>query len=161
MTNNKSPKNLLEAINRIAFFSYEPAVEKYPFLKKYLKREIDLKAEWTLLMTAAGAGYVLLTKEDYHGEHDEIIKSIESVNGLPGIVKKFMDFMSDMYKNDEKFYHIGIGAWIMRQIKGNNILLEGKEETLKQIDEINITVVQLLNSTIEDYVRRKNKNTSK
>lgn len=151
----------MEAIWRIALFSYEPTIKKYPFLKKYLKREKDPKMQWVLLMTAAGAGYVLLTKEDYPGEHDEIEKSIESINGLPGIVMNFMEFMSDLYKKDEKFYAIGIGSWIMRQIKGNNILCEGKEEALKQIDEINITVGKLLSFTIEDYVTSKIKNTSK
>jgi hypothetical protein len=58
MINNESPKNLLEAISRIALFSYEPAIKKYPFLEKYLKRGKDPKMEWVLLMTAAGAGYV-------------------------------------------------------------------------------------------------------
>jgi len=155
MADNESPKNLLEAISRITLFSYEPAMLKYPFLKKYLERQKDPKAQWILLMTAAGAGYVLLTKEEYPGEHDEITRVIESVNGLPGIVKVFMEFMTDMYKTNKLYYEIGIGAWIIRQIKGDNIFLEGKEETFKQMDEINMTVVRLLNSTIEDYVSRR------
>jgi len=70
MTNNKSPKSLLEAIARIAYFSYEPTIKKYPFLKKYLKREKNPKLWWGSLVAIAGAGYVLLTKEDYPGEHD-------------------------------------------------------------------------------------------
>ncbi len=150
-TNNKSPENLLKAIYRIAFFSYEPAIAKYPFLKKYLKKEKDPKARWVILMTAAGVGNALLTKEAYPGKRDEILKSIESISGLAEIVNNFCDFMLGMYKENEKFYQIGFGAWIIRHIRDNKPLPEERDETLKEMDEINQTVGQLLNATIEDY----------
>ena len=159
MTNNKSQKSLLEAIARMALFSYEPAIKKHPFLLKYLQSAKDPKMDWVLLMTAAGAGYVLLTKEDYPGEHDEMAKSVQSTDGLPGIVAKFMEFMSGLYQKDERFYHLGIGAWMVRQIKGEEFSDVGKEEAIKQVDEVNVSVGRLLTLTIDDYVKSRIKKT--
>ncbi len=155
MNNDKSAGSLFEAICRIADFSYEPAIQKHPFIKEYLEKEKDPRSEWILLVTAAGTGYVLLTKEDYPGEHDEIRRSMESINGLPEIVQNFIEFMTRMYEQDKVLYRIGMGAWIMHQMVGDNFSLVEKDEMLKQIDEINVTTGKLISLAIENYVKRK------
>jgi len=140
--------SLFEAISRISYFSYEPTITKYPFLKKYLNKEKDPRAEWVLWMTAAGAVYVLLTKEAYPGEHDEIIKSIKNVEGLQKIVKDCANFMSDIYKNNIKLYPYAIGFWIITRIKR-------EKPTLEELEGIPQDIGKLFNSTIQDYEAKK------
>ena len=97
----KEPARLLEAIVRIAHFSYEPSISKYPFLKEYLTKEKNPKTEWVLLMTVAGTGYALLTKEGYHGEHDELMKSIIEVKGLGVDIGKILTSTIHDYEKDK------------------------------------------------------------
>lgn len=155
---NESDGSLLEAISRIAYFSYEPTIQKYPYIKEYMEKNAessDLRLDWAMLVTAAGAGYVLLTEEDYPGEHAEMTRSIESMDELSTIVKAFSDFMTKMYAANEQFYHIGMGAWILHQITGKEFAVLDKDKWLEQADEINVTVGQLITLTIEDYVKKR------
>lgn len=144
----KQPFNLLEAIARIAKFSYEPSIIKYPFLKKYLKKEKDPEKEWVLWVTAAGAGYALSKKEAYSGEHDELIKSIASIKGLSGLVENFTVFIQDVYKNNKKLYPVGIGFWVIEKIKGD-------KPSVEELDNFPFDIGKLLDLTIEDYEAKK------
>jgi hypothetical protein len=144
----KAPSSLFETISRISYFAYEPIIAKYPFLKEYLKKEKDPRTAWSLWMTAAGAAYVLLTKEAYLGEHNEIIESIENVEGLQNFVKDCANFMSDVYKKNRKFYPHAIGFWIVTRIKG-------EKPTLEELEGLPQDITKLLNSTIQDYEAKK------
>ena len=141
-------KSLLEAINRISQFSYELFITKYPFLKDYLSKEKDSKAEWVLWMTSAGAGYALTTKEAYPGEHDELIKSITAINGLPKIVENFTIYIQDVYKNNSKLYPFGIGFWVITKIKNG-------KPTIEESEGLGLAIGKILNSTIQDYEAKK------
>ena len=151
MFTEKEPTSLLEAITRISSFSYEPLILKYPYFEEYLKKYKDPKAELTLWMTAAGAGYALVTKETYVGEHDEIINSIEEVDGLSNLVediaKKFHSF-----KGNEKERGLVLPIWIISNLKN-------EKPTKEDIDGPGIDMAKLLDSCIRDYeVKQLNKN---
>jgi hypothetical protein len=142
--------NLLTSIARIAELSFELSMAKFPFLKKYFKDVNDPQKEWVLWVTAAGAGYVLLTKESYPGEHDEIINSIESIEGLPKIVAEFVNSMNKIIKTKKELYPFGIGMWILTSIKK-------VKPTVKELKTFSQTIVELLNLTIENYEEEKQK----
>jgi hypothetical protein len=143
MAAEKEPTSLLEAIARISTFSYEPLVSKYPYFKDYLKKHEDPKAELTLWMTAAGAGYALVTKEAYAGEHDEIIKSILTIEGLQRLVEDFAKKVSD-FKDNEKKRALVIPIWIISHLK------DGKP-TMEDINGPGIDIAKLLDLCIRDY----------
>ena len=143
MAAEKEPKSLLEAITRISTFSYEPLVSKYPYFKDYLKKHEDPKAELTLWMTAAGAGYALVTKEAYAGEHDEIIKSILTIEGLQRLVEDFAKKMSGIKDNDENRALI-LPIWIISHLKN-------EKPTMEDINGPGIDIAKLLDSCIRDY----------
>jgi len=147
----KQTSSLLEAITRIAKFSYEPCIAKYPFIKEYLKNKEDPKGEWILWVTAAGSGYALSKKEAYSGEHDELIKSITTVGELPKFVENFAIFIQDVYKNNNKLYPIGIGFWIITRIKN------GKPST-EELNSFPMDIGKILDSTIQDYEEKRIKN---
>lgn len=148
--NNSEPKNLFEAISRISYFSYEPAIGKFPYLKEYLKGQKDPKSEWTLMMTAAGTGYALLKEESYVGEHDELIQSISAVTGLPNIIEKYENFIRDVYKDTPDLYPHAMAFWIITQIKNG-------KPTIEELDGLGKNISNILYSTIHDYEATKAK----
>ena len=143
MVTEKEPTSLLEAITRISALSYEPLVLKYPYFEEYLKKHKDPKAELTLWMTAAGAGYALVTKETYAGEHDELINSIITVEGLKNLVediaKKFHDF-----KDNEEERGLVLPIWVISHLKN-------EKPTKEDINGPGIDIAKLLDSCIRDY----------
>lgn len=147
MTPKQAP-SLLEAITQMAKFSYEPCIVKYPFLKEYLKNEKKPEEEWILWITAAGVGYALSKKEAYPGEHDELIKSIVAVEGLQKFVEDFSIFIQDVYKNNKKFYPIGIGFWIITKIKNG-------KPSMEELNSFPTDIGKVLDSTIQDYEEKK------
>jgi hypothetical protein len=146
----EEPSSLLEAIYRISNFSYECIIAKYPFLKEYSNNKKDPKGNWALWMTAAGAGYVLLTKEAYPGEHDEIEKSILTTSdALPKIVVSFMQFISDVSKDNKKNLSLEIiGFWVITKFKE-------EKPTLEEANEIGQDIGKILTLTIHDYETKK------
>ena len=140
----KQSKTLLEAIVRISGFSYETCIAKYPFLKEYLKNEKNPKESWILWVTAAGVGYALSKKEAYSGEHDELIKSITTIEGLHKIVENFAIFIQETYKNNKKLYPLSIGFWIITKIKNN-------KPSSEELENFPIDIGKLLDLAIEDY----------
>lgn len=147
MTTEKEPSSLLEAIVRISSFSYEPLVSKYPFFNDYLKNHKDPKAELTFCMTAAGAGYVLVTKEAYVGEHDEITKSILTIDGLYEFVEDFANIMLRVQDN-EKQRTLALPVWVISHLKG-------EKPTTEDIEGPGIDIAKLLDLCIRDYEAKK------
>lgn len=145
----KEPKTLLEAITRISAFSYEPLVSKYPFFKDYLEKHEDPKAELVLWMTAAGAGYALATKESYVGEHDEIINSVEEVEGLSNLAEDIARKLHSL-KDNETERGLLIPVWIISNIKNET-------PTKEDINGPGIDMVKLLDSCIRDYEEKQSK----
>ncbi len=94
-------------------------------------------------MTAAGAGYALVTKEAYAGEHDEIIKSILTIEGLQRLVEDFAKKVSD-FKDNEKKRALVIPIWIISHLK------DGKP-TMEDINGPGIDIAKLLDLCIRDY----------
>jgi len=145
----KEPTSLLEAITRISTFSYEPLVSKYPYFKDYLEKHEAPKAELTLWMTAAGAGYALATKEAYVGEHDEIIKSIVKIEGLNNLVediaKKFHNF-----KDNEEERALVLPFWVISHLKN-------EKPTKEDINGPGIDIAKLLDLCIRDYEVKQSK----
>ncbi len=151
MVTEKEPTTLLEAITRISAFSYEPLILKYPYFEKYLKKHKDPKAELTLWMTAAGAGYALVTKETYVGEHDEIINSIEEVEGLSNLVEDIAKKLHN-FKDNENERALVLPIWIISHLKN-------EKPTKEDINGPGIDMAELLDSCIRDYeVKQLNKN---
>lgn len=146
MITEKEPSSLLEAITRISALSYEPLVVKYPFFKDYLIKLQDPKAELTLWMTAAGAGYVLVTKEAYIGEHDEIIKSTLTVDNLHRLVDDFAKFMSNT--QNEKQRTLALPLWVISHIKND-------KPTIEDINGPGIDIAKLLDLCIREYEEKK------
>ena len=147
MTTENEPLSLLEAITRISALSYEPLVSKYPFFNDYLKKHKDPKAKLTFWMTAAGAGYVLVTKEAYVGEHDEIIKSILTIDGLHGFVEDCANIMSRIQDN-EKQRTLALPVWVISRLKG-------EKPTIEDIKGPGIDIAKLLDLCIRDYEAKK------
>ena len=149
----KGSPNLLEAITRISYFSYEPSIAKYSFLKDYLEKKDKPKEEWVLWMTAAGVGYALSTKEAYPGEHDELLKSIEEIDDLPKIVESFAVFIQNVYKNKNELYPLGIGFWVITKIKD-------EKPTVEEANGLCLDIGEILSSTIQDFEAEKAKNSN-
>jgi hypothetical protein len=147
MATENEPSSLLEAITRISALSYEPLVSKYPFFNDYLKKHKDPKAELTFWMTAAGAGYALVTKEAYVGEHDEIIKSILTIDGLHGFVEDCANTMSGIQDN-EKQRALALPVWVISRLKG-------EKPTMEDIKGPGIDIAELLDLCIRDYEAKK------
>lgn len=149
MKANQLP-SLLEAISRISNFSYERFIAKYPSLREYSNKKKDPKDDWVLWMTAAGAGYALLTKETYLGEHDEIEKSISTTSeALLKIVVSFMQTMADFSKNTKKPLSVEmIGLWVLSNFKE-------EKPALEEANEIGPDIGEILISTIHDYEKQR------
>lgn len=147
MTKEKKPSSLLEAIVRISAFSYEPLVSKYPFFKDYLKKYKDPKGKLTLWMTAAGAAYALVTKEEYVGEHDEISNSILAIDGLHPLVQDCSNLMLQSQEN-ERQRTLAIPVWIISRLKG-------EKPTREDIEGPGIDMAKLLDLCIRDYEAKK------
>jgi len=147
MTTEKEPSCLLEAIARISAFSYEPLVSKYPLIKKYLKKHKDPKEELTLWMTAAGAAYALVTKEAYAGEHDEIINSILTIDGLHALVKDCSKLMLQSQDNERQRTFV-LPFWIIWRLKG-------EKPTIEDIEGPGVDIAKLLDLCIRDYEAKK------
>ena len=151
MVTEKEPKSLLEAVTRISAFSYESLILKYPYFAEYLKKHKDPKAELTLWMTAAGAGYALVTKESYVGEHDEIINSIKEIERLGNLVEDIAKKISDLKDNEENRTFI-LPIWIISHLKN-------EKPTMEDINGPGIDIAKLLDSCIRDYeAKQLNKN---
>lgn len=146
MTTEEKPSSLLEAIARIAAFSYEPLVDKYPYLKDYLKRYDDPKEELTLWMTAAGAAYTLVTEEAYAGEHSEISHSILAIDGLYALVEDCRNLMLRSHDN-EKQRTLALPVWVISRLKN-------AKPTMEDISGPGIDIAKLLDSCIRDYEAR-------
>ena len=139
----KASSSLLEAIARISNFSYKPIIAKYPFIKKYLKREKDPQTEWVLWMTAAGSGYALSTKESYPGEHGELVKSVTNIgSGLSKLVENFTVSIHNAYKWDEERYQSMIGIWVITKIKNGKPTLEEANGVAQGITKLLILAIQ-------------------
>jgi hypothetical protein len=147
MTTEKEPSCLLEAIARISAFSYEPLVHKYPLLKEYLKKHKDPKEELTLWMTAAGAAYALVTEEAYAGEHNEIINSILTIDGLHALVKDCSNLMLQSQDN-ERQRTLALPVWIISRLKD-------EKPTMEDIEGLGIDIAKLLDSCVRDYEAKK------
>lgn len=142
-TAKNAPASLLQAITQISDLSYEPLVTKYSFFNNCLKKYKNPKAELTLWMTAAGAGYVLATKEGYPGEHDEIIKLVGQVPSLSGFVKDFADIMAKV-KDDEKQRAMALPMWVLFHLKGEN-------PTMEELKGPGVDIAKILDLTIREY----------
>lgn len=138
------PPNLLSAIAQISNFSYEGFIEKYPFLREYLKKNKDPKGEWNVWVTAAGAGYALSTKEAYKGEHDELIKSISNIKGYSNAVENFAVFIQDIYKTMKEQYPVAIGFWIIMKIKNG-------KPTADELKQFPKDIGKMLDLTIRNF----------
>jgi len=149
MNKDKEPSSLLEAIARISSFSYEPLVHKYPILKEYLKKHNNPQEELTFWMTAAGAAYALVTRETYAGEHDELINSIESIEGLHKFVEDCSNIMLQS-QDDEQERTLALPVWIVSHLKG-------EKPTMEDIKGIGADISILLDTRIRDYEAKRNK----
>jgi hypothetical protein len=147
MATKYEPKSLLEAIARISTFSYEPLILKYPYFEQYLKKYKDPKAEFTLWMTAAGAGYALVTKESYVDEHDEIINSVEEVEGLGSLVEDIAKQLHNLKDNEQK-RALMLPVWIISHLKN-------EKPTEEDINGPGIDMAKLLDSCIRDYEEKQ------
>jgi|GEM_PF-2042278 len=143
----EGPASLLEAIARVSAFSYEPFVHKYPSFKGYLEKRKNPKEDLILWMTAAGAAYALVTKEAYPGEHDEIINSILTIDGLEALVKDCTSLMLQS-QDDERKRTLALPVWIISRLKG-------EKPTMEDIEGIGIDIAKLLDSCIRDYEAKK------
>lgn len=147
MATENEPTSLLEAIARISTFSYEPLILKYPYFEQYLKKHKDPKAEFTIWMTAAGAGYALVTKELYVGEHDEIINSVEKVEGLGSLVEDIAKQLHNLKDNEQK-RALMLPVWIISHLKN-------EKPTEEDINGPGIDMAKLLDSCIRDYEEKQ------
>ncbi len=143
----KEPASLMEAIVRIATASYEPLVLKYPFMREYLAKYEEPQAQLTLLLTAAGAGSVLATKEGYPGEHDEVIAALIGIDGLTGIIQDFAAGLAKV-KDDRKQLALAFPAWIVSRIKG-------EKPTMEEIKGPGMDMAKLLKLAIRDYETKR------
>jgi hypothetical protein len=149
MDMEKEPTSLLEAIARISAFSYKSLIEKYPFLKEYLKGDENPRKKLIFWMTAAGVGYALAAKEEYPGEHDELIESIVKIDGLSEFVENFAAIMSKI-KGDDHKRASALPIWIMSHLKGKN-------PTMEDVNGPGIDIARLLDLCVRTYEVKKNK----
>lgn len=147
MTTEKEPATLMEAIARIAAASYQPLTTKYPYMRAYLDKYEDPQAQLTLLLTAAGAGSALMSKEMYTGEHNEIIAAIIAVDGLNSVIRDFAAGIAKV-KDDKKQLPLALPAWLMSRIKG-------EKPTMEEITGPGMDMAKLLKLAIRDYETKR------
>ena len=145
----KEPTNLLEAIARISACAYAPLTSKYPFFNEYLKKYENPREKLIFLMTAAGVGYALATKEGYRGEHDELIESIVKIDGLSKFAENFAATMSKI-KDDEHKRASALPVWVITHLKGG-------KPTMEDVNGPGIDIVKLLDLCVRDYEAKRNK----
>ncbi|MFA6295932.1 MAG: hypothetical protein WC663_01115 [Patescibacteria group bacterium] len=142
--------SFVKEITRVAYFSYEPFIQKYSFVKKYLEKYDKPREEWILYITSAGLGYALSRKEVYPNEHNELIESVSNIGGLKTLVSNFTKFR----QNNKKFDSINMGFWVLSNIK------KGKP-TIEELEKFPADINKILDSTISEYESKRLKNKSK
>ncbi|MCK5106019.1 MAG: hypothetical protein KAQ76_00510 [Elusimicrobiales bacterium] len=149
MDTEKEPTNLLQSIAQISACAYAPLTSKYPFFYEYLKKYENPRKKLIFLMTAAGVGYALATKEGYRGEHDELSESILGIEGLSKFAENFAAIMSKI-KDDEHKRASALPVWVISHLKG-------EKPTMEDVNGPGIDIAKLLDLCIRDYEAKRNK----
>ena len=111
----------VDAIKTLVITSLVPLIDKYPLLADTLNssESENPTAEWDFYMISACAGIILMSNEEFKGEH----KAIE--DRLNELDKNFMRAIVDLSKfieNSTDNYDEGIatiGYWVIWNIKKN------------------------------------------
>lgn len=94
-------------------------LDKYPVLREIFDSSKSDKPsdDWNYFMTAAGCGLILMSNEDYKGEHKEVMKTCVKIDkNLPRAIDDFIKFMSK-YDGTDEGYIANIGLWVLWNIK--------------------------------------------
>lgn len=142
----EEPSSLVEAIARIAKFSYEPSIKKYPYLKTHIKKLSNPEDDWVVYVATAGIAYALITKDAYPGENEEINESIKS-NGLYNAVSTAFDFIKKIHDTDARFFRYGMGLWVWHN-------LTTEKPTPEIYDSFFLDIGKLLDTAIKDYEKK-------
>lgn len=109
----------VDAIKTMVITSLVPMIDKFPILKTLLNSSQSEKPaeEWDFFMVSAITGVILLTNEEYKGEHDAIEERLneldrnymKAVNDLSSFMEKTTDNLDERIAT--------IGYWVLWNVK--------------------------------------------
>lgn len=116
MSNNVTA---VDAIKTLVITSLVPMIDKFPLLKDTLNssKSNNPADEWDFFMTSACSGIILMTNEEYKGEHEAV------QNRLTELDKNYMVAVDDLLKFMEKASDdldqklATLGYWILWNVK--------------------------------------------
>lgn len=109
----------VDAIKTLAITSLVPMVDKFPLLKDLLNssKSNNPADEWDFFMTSACAGIILISSEEYKGEHEAVENRLNELdkNYMMAVndLKQFMEKASDDL--DQKI--ATLGYWLLWNVK--------------------------------------------
>lgn len=109
----------VDAIKTLAITSLVPMIDKFPLLKDLLNssKSDNPADEWDFFMTSACAGIILISSEEYKGEHEAV------ENRLNELDKNYMMAVNDLKKfmekaSDDLDQNIAtLGYWLLWNVK--------------------------------------------
>lgn len=140
MSNNVTT---VDAIKTLVITSLVPMIDKFPLLKDTLNssKSNNPADEWDFFMTSACAGIILITKEEYKGEHEAV------ENRLKELDKNYMSAVTDLMKfmekgSDDLNQRIAtLGYWILWNVKQDKPTDEELQQLSLPIGNYIMTVV--------------------
>jgi hypothetical protein len=148
MRNEDSKKNVVDAIRTISISSLNLLISDYPGLEEILKNSKSLNPadDWYYFMTSAGAGLVLMSTEDYKGEHLDVINRLAEMDSTyPIAIDDLRSFVKRFEVSDEDFPAI-IGGWVLWNLKH-------EKPTEEEFTKLAPIIGRILFSVIADWRR--------
>lgn len=116
---NKKSVTAVDAIKPMVITSLVPMIDKYPLLKDLLNtsKSESPTDNWDFFMTSACAGIILITREEYEGEHNATESRLNELD--KNYMRAIKDFSSFLEKaSDDMNEQLGtIGYWILWNVK--------------------------------------------
>lgn len=147
---NKTKMSAVDAIKTVAITSLVPFLDRYPSLQNLLKssKSENPTDDWDFFITSACVGIILLTREEYKGEHkkmetrlNELDKNyMRAVNDL----SKFMENTSD----DLNTRLATLGHWILWNVKKT-------EPTTEEIQNLSLPIGNYIVKVVYDIRKEK------
>jgi len=118
MSDNKK-YTAVDVIKMLALSSLVPMMDKFPLLEQTLKssKSNNPAEEWDFYLVSACSGIILLTNENYEGEHQAVEERLNEID------KNYMRAVSDLSiflensSDDVDVRVANIGYWVLWNVK--------------------------------------------
>lgn len=141
---------VVDAIKTLAITSLVPMIDKFPLLKDLLNssKSDNPADEWDFFITSACAGIILLSSEEYKGEHQAVKERLNELD------KNYMNAVNDLSKFMEKSPEeldmrlATLGNWILWNVKKF-------EPTSEEIQRLSLPIGNYIMKVVHDVRQEK------